>query len=252
MKKSTLVAVIALLLIAGFIGGGFAYLNAKSLTLADVFQKTSAVTETTPVQKLKAEIDKIPSAQPSAEEYDRLMKIKDDYEALSDGEKAEVGEIVGLDDALKKSAPAKREAVLGEIASFTGAQDETGEGEIRSLIENNYSVLEKEDIEKYLSYAVHGEALKSAEKLTKEKMRVPDSYKRSKYLLRDYAYIMSDGTYEISVSIDYTGKRPNGTKYSANRLIYCYYKVTKNGVKLKKTVLSSYDIWKLAHGHIYE
>jgi hypothetical protein len=180
------------------------------------------------------------------EEYDRLLYFRDYYKQLTKEEKAQIKNYSLLKQAIKRTSEAKRLEVVGRLKELS-KDEKKNKKEIASLISRYCKLLNDEDIEQYLVYAVRKNALKNAEERTKDYIKKPKSYKRTKYEIRDYAFKVPDGTYEIEVSIDYTYENNYGSNAKNNRIVYCYYKVNKKGVKFTHAELSKNDIWRIVH-----
>ena len=240
-KKVTALLVVLVAVVAGFAGLFFAMRSSG----VNLFQKETT-TLSYEQRDFEGKIEYL-AERSDASDYERLKVLKAEYEAMSEGDKAKITNYPTLEATLKEVKNKKRLKIINEMDALKEDLTEENQQKILNLILTNKELLTKEDVQSYFTYGIHSRILKDAERVLKKSLPKPDTYKRRKYEIREYAYKIPKKGYEVRVDLLYNAKNSYGKLCKNTRTVYCYYSLTDDAVKLKKSNLSSLDKWKMEH-----
>lgn len=240
MNKKVLILLIFIVVLAAGAGGFFLAVHTSG---NELFTTTPTPYEEKSFDEKVEEL----SSNPSADSYDKLILLKEEYSLLTDEEKAEIKNYQLIEPSIKACSEAKRLEVVNEMTALTENSSKENQNKIENLLLKYKPILKNEDIESYLSYAIHNRVLKDSEKAIKKTLKNPESFKRKKYEIREYAFKIDKKGYEIRTDLAYTAKNSYGKTVSNQRTVYCYYKIKDGKIKLVKSGISTLDKWKIEH-----
>ncbi len=183
----------------------------------------------------------------SAENYDSAEQLLDEYNELDDTYKKQIKNYNLLEKVLKNSKKAKHDELIKELDKIQNSYSPYSDASrVYSILEDFAPLFSKDEIIKYLPYAVYGKAEKKAADYLKRFLKDPASYVEYDNYLGAWCDC-EKGLYFVVVNIEYGARNSFNAMVKDKHMIYVYYSVKKGNISYEKCEFSKYDKWEMSN-----